>query len=173
MTAQTATTLQPVKGPVPVIQTGDIFDRIEKIYDAIARRAFEIFEDSGRWPGRDLDNWLRAETELLHPMHLELSESEDSLTVQAEVPGFNANELDINVEPRQLTVTGKRETKEESKRGRTVYSELCANEILRVIDLPAEVDSSKVNATLKDGILNIEIPKAAHAKTVRVEPKAM
>jgi hypothetical protein len=35
----------------------------------------------------------------------------------------------------------------------------------------AEVDSSKVNAMLKDGILKIELPKAAHAKAVRIEPK--
>jgi HSP20 family molecular chaperone IbpA len=53
------------------------------------------------------------------------------------------------------------------------YSERCAKEILRVIYLPAEVDSSKASATLKDGILNIELPKAAHAQTVRIEPKAV
>ena len=38
---------------------------------------------------------------------------------------------------------------------------------------PAEVDSSKVTATLKDGVLNIELPKAVHAKIVRVEPKTV
>ena len=91
--------------------------------------------------------------------------------MRAEVPGFNAKDLEINVEPRPLTVSGKRETKEETKKGKTVYSELCANEILRVAELPAEIDTSKVNATLKDGILNIELAKAAAAKTVRVEPK--
>jgi HSP20 family protein len=172
MSPQTATALQPVKGPAPVRQTGDVFDRIEAIYDSIARRAFEIFEGNGRWPGRELDDWLRAESELLHPMHLELEESGDNLSVRAEVPGFSAKELEINVEPRRLTVTGKRETKEESKKGKTVSSELCANEILRVVDLPAEVDTSRVNATLKDGVLSIELPKAAHAKSVRVELKA-
>ena len=42
---------------------------------------------------------------------------------------------------------------------------------MRVLDLPVEVDSSKVSATLKDGILKIEMPKAAHAKAVRFEAK--
>jgi HSP20 family protein len=88
------------------------------------------------------------------------------------VPGFSTKELTIDVEPRRLTISGKHETKEESKKGKTVYSEQCAKEILRVVDLPAEIDSSKVNATLKDGVLNLEMPKAAHAKTVRVEPRA-
>jgi len=87
------------------------------------------------------------------------------------VPGFSTKELEINVEPRRLTITGKHEAHEESKKGKRIYSERCANEILRVVDLPGEVDSSKVSATLKDGILNIQLPKTAHAKTVRIEPK--
>lgn len=173
MSPQSAAAMQPLKGAIAVKQTSPatVFDRIEQVYDSIARRAFEIFEGNGRGPGHDLDDWLRAESELLHPMHLELTESANHLTVKAEVPGFSAKELEINVEARRLTVTGKRETREETKKGKTIYSELCASEILRVVDLPAEVDTSKVTAVLKDGILSIELPKAAPAKTVRVEAK--
>jgi HSP20 family protein len=174
MSAQTATAMQPAKVPVPVKQstTEDVFDRIEQTYNSIARRAFEIFDSNGRWLGNDLEDWFRAESELLHPVHLEIAETGDNLSVRAEVPGFSVKELDINVGPRQLTIAGKHEAQEESKKGKTIYSERCAKEILRVVDLPAEVDSSKVTATLKDGILNLEMPKAPHAKTVRVEPKA-
>ena len=173
MSPQAATAMQPAKAPVPVKQsaTSDVFDQIQQTYDSIARRAFEIFNNNGRWLGNELEDWFRAESELLHPVHLEIAESDDNLTVRAEVPGFSAKELEINVEPRKLTIAGKHEAQEESKKGKTIYSERCAKEILRVVDLPAEVDSSKVSATLKDGILNIELPKAAHAKTVRIEPK--
>jgi len=87
------------------------------------------------------------------------------------VPGFSTKELEINVEPRKLTISGKHEAQDESKKGKTIYSERCAKEILRVVDLPTEVDSSKVSAILKDGVLSIELPKAAHAKTFRIEPK--
>jgi len=167
MSPQSATALQPVKGPA---QTS-IFNRIEELHHAIARRAFEIFEGKGRWPGRELDDWLRAESELLHPMHLELMESDNHVTVRAEVPGFSAKELEINVEPRRLTISGKRETKDEAKKGSTVYSELCAGEILRVVDLPTEVDISNAAATLKDGILNIKMTKTPTPKSVRVELK--
>jgi HSP20 family protein len=175
MTPQAATAMQPVKTSVPVKQTEaeNVSDRIQQVYDSIARRAFEIFDANGRWLGSELEDWLLAESEILHPVHLELAESDDSLTVRAEVPGFSTKEVEINVEPRRLTITGKHEAKEEGKKGKTIYSERCAKEILRIIDLPAEVDSSKVAATLKDGVLSIELPKAAHAKTVRVEPKAV
>jgi len=171
MSPQAATAM--AKAPVAVKQsaTGDVVDRIQQTYDEIARRAFEIFENNGRWLGNDLENWFRAESELLHPVHLEMAESEDNLTVRAEVPGFSTKELEINVEPRRLTIAGKHEALEESKKGKTIYSERCAKEILRVVDLPAEVDSSKVSAMLKHGVLNIELPKAAHAKAVRIEPK--
>ena len=173
MSPQAATAMQPAKASVPVKQsaTDDVFDRIQQTYDSIARRAFEIFDNNGRWLGHELEDWFRAESELLHPVHLEMAESDDNLTVRAEVPGFSTKELEINVEPRKLTIAGKHEAQEESKKGKTIYSERCAKEILRVVDLPAEVDSSKVSAILKDGVLNIELPKAAHAKTVRIEPK--
>jgi HSP20 family molecular chaperone IbpA len=174
MSPQSATAMQPVKGPAPVKQTSQtsIFGRMEELHDAIARRAFEIFEGKGRWPGRELDDWLRAESELLHPMHLELIESDNHVTVRAEVPGFSAKELEINVEPRRLTVSGKRETKNEAKKGNnTIYSELCAGEILRIVDLPAEVDISNVAATLNDGILTIKMTKTPTPKSVRVELK--
>lgn len=173
MSPQSATAMQPAKAPVPVKQTGqtNIFDRLEEVHNSIARRAFEIFDRNGRWPGRELDDWLRAESELLHPMHLDLTESDNNLTVRAEVPGFSAKELEINVEPRRLTITGKRETKEETTKGKTVFCELCANEIWRVVDLPAEVDISNVSANLKDGILNIKMAKTGAPKSVRVELK--
>lgn len=173
MSPQSATAMQPIKGQTLAKQTGpmSIFDRIQEIHDSIARRAFELFEGSGRWPGRELDDWFRAESELLHPVHLELTDSDNHLNVRAEVPGFSSKELEINVEPRRLTVSGKHETREETRKGKTIYSELCAGEILRVVDLPAEVDTSSVTATLKDGILNIKMAKTPAPKSVRVELK--
>jgi HSP20 family protein len=164
MSPQAGTAIQPAEERIPVKQslTGDICDRIQQTYDSIARRAFEIFDASGRWLGHELEHWFRAESELLHPVHLQITESDDNLTVRAEVPGFSTKELEVNVEPRKLTIAGKHEAQEEGKKGKTIYTERCAKEILRVIDLPAEVDSSKVSAILKDGILNIELPKAVH-----------
>ncbi|MBZ5642464.1 MAG: Hsp20 family protein [Acidobacteriia bacterium] len=172
--AQVAVVTQPAKTSPPVKQTetANVFDRLQQSYDSIARRAFEIFEYNGRWFGHELDDWLRAESEALQPVHLDVTETDEALTVRAEVPGFATNELDITVEPRRLTIAGNHESKEETTKGKTIYSERSTKEILRSFELPAEVDGPKATATLKDGILNIELPKAAHAKTVRVEAKA-
>lgn len=168
MATQPADTSPPIRQAEPT----DVFDRLQQTYDAIARRAFEIFENSGHTFGREVDDWLRAESEILQPVPLEVSETDQALTVRAEVPGFAANEVDIKVEPRRLTIAAKHETTEETTKDKTIYSERHAKEILRSFDLPAEVDASKAAATLKDGILNIELPKAAQVKTVHVEAKA-
>ena len=45
-------------------------------------------------------------------------------------------------------------------------------ELMRVIELPAEVEAEKVTATLKNGVLELSLPKAAKARSVRIEPKA-
>ncbi len=148
------------------------FDRANAVFSAIARRAFDIFENNGRSLGHDLDNWFRAETEFLHPVHIDVTESGDALNIKAEVPGFDEKELEIDVEPTRLVISGKREVKKEEKQGKTVYSEACSNQIMRVIALPAEVEVEQVTATLKNGVLELNLPKAAKARSVRVEPKA-
>jgi HSP20 family protein len=172
---QEATAIQPAKETpaLKLVTFDDVFDRMRKISDAISRRAFELFEGNGRTLGRELDDWFKAESELLHPLHLDVTETDNALAVKAEVPGFNARELEVSVEPRRLTITGKRESKEEQKdkNKKIVYTERCADNILRVVNLPAEVDAEKVTATLKDGVLELTMPKAAPAKKVRVEPK--
>ena len=173
MTPQGGTAVQPVKTSAITkpTESQQLTDRMEKLYDSIARRAFEIFNGNGRWDGHDMADWLEAESEIIHPVHLEIADSDDALTVKAEVPGFTAKELDVRVDGDRLTISGKHESKEESTKGKTIYSERCAKEVFRSVALPSSVDASKVNATLKDGILNIELPKTAPAKSVPIETK--
>lgn len=174
MTPQSATALQPVKtSPISkVTDPQQTFDRKQQIYDSIAQRAFEIFENNGRLIGHDLTDWLQAESEMLRPLHLAIAESDDALIVTAEVPGFSANELDVQVDGNRLVISGKHTSDDESTSGKTVYSERTASEIFRSVDLPADVDGSKVSAIVKDGILTIDLPKAPHAKSVKVETKS-
>jgi len=115
---------------------------------------------------------IRAESEFLHPLHLDLAESANAFTVHAEVPGFSAKVLELGVEPHRLTISGKREISEEHTSKKTIYKEQCSNQIYRAIDLPAEVDTSKVTARLKNGVLELSMPKAAKAEKVQITEKA-
>jgi len=149
---------------------GDLISRMDEIFDSISRRAFDLFESNGRLLGRELDDWLRAEREVLQTVRINLSESDESLEVKAEVPGFTEKELEINVEPRRLTIAGKRESKKEEKKGKTVYAEETSDQILRVVNLPADIDPEKVTATLKNGVLELAMPKTSRAR--KIQPKA-
>ena len=171
----TSTVLQRAQEKPAAIQPVNseyLAERVNRLFQNVAQRAYEIFERNGRNFGHDLEDWFKAEKELFHPMHVEITESEEELEVKAEVPGFNEKEIEVSVEPRQLTITGKRETAQEEKNGKTVHQESCSDQILRVVDLPMPVDTDHVTATLKNGILQMTMPKAAKAKTIEIKPKA-
>lgn len=169
----TATQMARAAAPSKVVEQETGFDRLSRIHEEIARRAFQMFENDGGLFGHDLDHWFKAEAELFHPVHINISESENAMHIQAEVPGFNASELDVIVERDRLTIRGKRETtREQEKKSKTVYKEQCSSELYRVIALPAEVDAAKATATLKNGILELNLPKGTRVKSTRVEIKA-
>jgi HSP20 family protein len=132
----------------------DFLERADSIFEGISRRAYEIFEGRGPLLGGDAEDWFQAERELLHPVHVQVGETAEALEIRAEVPGFNEKELSVNVEPNRLVIAGKREREAEQTKGETIYSEICQNQIMRVIELPAEVQTDKVTATLANGISN-------------------
>ena len=158
--------------PVKVVKYGSIFDQIDETFKALARRAYEIFDNNGRIFGRDLDNWLQAERELLHPVALNIHENDEAFTVKAEVPGFTEKEIEVALENGRLTITGKRESSKEETKGKTVCAERRSDQLLRIVDLPAEIDAGKATATLKNGILELNLPKIAKAQPVRIHPNA-
>ena len=80
-------------------------------------------------------------------------------------------DLEVTLEPQRLIISGKRETKEETQKGKTVYKEQCSNQIFRAVSLPAEVDASKATATLKNGVLELQVPKSTKALAKSVEVK--
>jgi HSP20 family protein len=152
--------LEMPENSIQLEESGPCIEDVINLYDKIASRAFEIYEDDGRLLGHDLADWFQAESEFLHPLHIEVSETPAAFSLRADVPGFTEKELKINVEPRRVTITGERETKKESSNKKTIYSETCSDQILRVVDLPAAVDTNKATTTVKDGVLELELPKA-------------
>ncbi len=117
--------------------------RMTEVYDKVARRAYELFEGRGRQDGQDLDDWLHAESEFLSPIPVEVSETDDQLIIQAEVPGFRDEDVDVRVEPHRVIVSGKRQQIRDQKKRKTVYSERRSDEIFRMFDLPEEIDPTR------------------------------
>lgn len=144
------------------VEAKELFAEAEKIEKAIANRAYEFFERRGKKDGNDLDDWFLAESQLLRSLPMEMKEAEGVVTVKAEVPGFTADQIKISVEDSKLIISGKSEKTEEKKEGdKVVFSEIHSNQFLKELSLPTKVDIAKADATLKNGVLLLTLPKLA------------
>ena len=167
-----AAAVKRAEEPTKVVKYTSLFDQIDETFNALARRAYEIFDGNGRVFGRDLEDWFQAEREILHPVALNITETDEAFAVKAEVPGFSEKEIEVAVEQGRVTITGQRESTKEEEKGKTVCAESHSDQILRVVNLPAEIEKDKVTATLMNGILELTLPKVAKAQPVRIHPKA-
>jgi HSP20 family molecular chaperone IbpA len=149
-----------------------LMDRFERLHQAIEQRARRLFEENGWNFGHDLCNWLQAEREVLSPVRLELNETESELILKAEVPGFTEKELEVNVEPNEVYLTGRKAETKEEKEGKTVYSERRSTQLFRRFSLPRAIDPEKTTATIKDGVLEVRLPRAEAQKKIPVRTQA-
>lgn len=95
---------------------------------------------------------------------MDICETDDAIEITLDVPGLKRDDIEIDLSGDRLCVTGKREWKDEKKQKDYYRAERGYGEFSRTVRLPAEVDASKVKADLKDGVLEIHVPKAAAAK---------
>jgi len=102
---------------------------------------------------------------------IDVAEQEDAIIVRAEVPGCKAEDIDISVYGNTLTISGEKKLTEEKKEKDYYHVESTYGSFRREVTLSTEVDQSKIDATCKDGVLNITLPKAEKAKAVKVKVK--
>jgi len=155
---------------VSIHQTGidELLKEISQWSDRIAKRAYELFAASGFTNGHDREDWLKAESELLNPVDVELKDSDGECVVKARVPGFDAKDIDIQVSGSHLVIEGKHESSEhkKSKDGKSIERRF--EQIYRAIDLPVPVSAEKAHAELKNGVLELKLPKAEKTKQIKI-----
>ena len=95
---------------------------------------------------------------------INLTEDANHYYIRAELPGVKTDELDIQATGKSLSISGERKIPEENKAARYHRREREAGRFSRIIDLPGDVDTSKVEAGLANGILTIKLAKAEAAK---------
>jgi len=117
--------------------------------------------------GRPLTLWSERE---FWPA-VDISEDESSITVKAEVPGCKPEDIDISVQGNILTISGEKKYEEEKKEKGYYYAERSFGSFRRELPLGSEVDASKIDASYKNGILTILLPKSERAKAVKVKVK--
>ena len=112
---------------------------------------------------------FRAPEELaLRLPPVDVFEDGADVVVKAEIPGLKREEIEVEVGPETITISGKK-AKEEKVERRSYYRfERAAGMFTRTVRLPAEVELEKAHAAYKDGVLEVRVPKAT---TVRPTSK--
>jgi HSP20 family protein len=148
-----------------------------EIQRPLARRMMSPFDEMDHLFERLLPRgWMRPSlwespvlSELAEPLEIrtprmDLIDGEDNVVVRAEVPGVDKKDLEVSVNDNSVTIKGKsmREAKEE--KGDYYRCEIGSSEFSRSFSLPCAVDASKASAHLKDGMLELTLPKIEKAK---------
>lgn len=103
---------------------------------------------------------------------VDLYEDQDNLVVRAEVPGLKKEDIDLSLHENTLTISGERRNEKKYNAAQTSREERFFGRFNRSIVLPKVVESSKVKAAYRDGILTVTLPKAENAKPRQIEVSA-
>jgi HSP20 family protein len=101
----------------------------------------------------------------------DIYETRDNIVVLAEMPGVGPDGVDITLERRVLTIRGRSAANEHTGYQR-VYNEYTDGDYERVFTLSENIDRDRIEARLKDGVLQLVLPKAETAKPRKIELKA-
>jgi HSP20 family protein len=106
----------------------------------------------------------------LAPYAVDVREDADHFYVEAELPGFRKEDVDVTLENQQLTISAERKDEQDQKgeKGELLLHERRYNRFLRSFTLPPTVDEQTVNAKLQDGVLKITLNKREETKPRKI-----
>lgn len=147
-------------------------------FESLRREVDRLFEDFGtedfwRRPFRSLAGFERARKLVARPA-VDVTEGDKAYEITAELPGLDEKNIEVNVANGGLTIKGeKKEEKEEKQKGYYV-SERSYGSFERHFDLPDGVGADKIEASFKNGVLKVTLPKTAEAQkpAKKIEVKA-
>ena len=149
---------------------------------AVARPFFEIEPFFGEWgffPSRlaseFLGEWgwrpLRERPRAFLPA-LDCTEDDARYTITVELPGARREDIDVSVREGTLTVRGEKKGERDEKKERIRHVERSYGPFSRSLRLPAGADAERLEASFKEGILTITIPKTQESKPRRIAIKS-
>ncbi|MBZ9578313.1 Hsp20/alpha crystallin family protein [Patescibacteria group bacterium] len=113
------------------------------------------------------EKWFKSEGQLA----IDVYQNEKELVIQSTIAGIKPEDLDIFIEGDRVSIKGKREKPIEEGERNYFYQECYWGAFSREIILPVEVDPSRAEASFKEGILTIRIPKIEREKKRKIEVK--
>ena len=95
---------------------------------------------------------------------IDITEDKEQMVLKAELPGMEKDAIKAMVEDGVLTISGEKKTKKEEESANCIWSEITSGSFSRSLTLPDYVDTSKIKADYKNGILVLTMPKEIEVK---------
>ncbi|MGA2499995.1 MAG: Hsp20/alpha crystallin family protein [Tepidisphaeraceae bacterium] len=140
---------------LPVVRTSrsnDPFDMLHREFDTALNRLFGNSDSPVAWA----------------PYAVDVREDGDHLYVEAELPGFSKDEIDLTMENQTLTISAERREQQNGQKGGYLLNERRYSRFLRSFTLPPTVDDKKVDAKLDNGILTVVLNKREETKPKKI-----
>jgi HSP20 family protein len=141
------------------IRRWDPFRDMMTLRDAMDRLFQESFVPS--WGPR----------ESARPLALDMYETEDHLVIEADLPGLNPEDVEISVQENTLTIKGEYKQEEEREEENMHLHERRYGRFQRSVALPTEINADAAEASFKDGVLMLRLPKAEEVKPKQIPVK--
>ena len=129
-------------------------------FQVLQERINRIFQDTARVGEETMGAWSPS---------CDIYEEGDSIIVKAELPGVEKSDIDVQVENNVLTLRGERKRDKEVKSENLYRTERYYGAFSRSFTLPVTVDTEKIRAEYKDGVLQVTLPKVEEAKPRRIQ----
>jgi HSP20 family protein len=155
------------KKPVKAKQTPSA--EMEKNFRELERRLEEAFSDGWRFPSRwEAPDWSRfSKLKYLTP-RVDIVDRDDDILVRADVPGVKKENLDVTLTDNTITIRGSTSEVKKEEKGDYFRSETLKGSFSRTMYLPSDVDGSKAESAIKDGVLEVIVPKLGKARRIKV-----
>jgi HSP20 family protein len=142
-----------------------LFDDMDRLFDGFLRRGW-LRPFRNPWP-----EWVGFDEGMLEVRtpRVDVIEKEEEILVRAELPGMEREEVHLELAAGVLTIRGEQHREEKVEEGEVLRSEISRSSFSRAIALPQEVDPDHVTANLKDGVLEVRLPKTAKTERKRIE----
>jgi HSP20 family protein len=151
--------------PAPIRHVADEFDRM---FDRMTKGFWEPWSRL-EWPSFRIRPRLISEFEWAPSV--DVLQKDGKTVVRADLPGVKREDIDISVEGDMLTIKGCREEEKEKKGKDYFVSERASGEFCRTLRLPEGITAEQVEASYKDGVLEVSFPSPKPVKSEAVKLK--
>jgi HSP20 family protein len=152
------------------LEEDQTFDSFRREMEALHRNIDRMFANV--WSGPSLlgETWTTRDV----VPKLDVTEDDKGFNVTVELPGMDEKDVAVSVADRVLTIRGEKKEEKEKKDKEVYRRERAYGSFRRVMELPADVDAEKIEASFRKGVLTIALPKTkeAQAKVKQIPVKA-